>query len=197
MVSFIRKSSSVTCKEYNDSEQSKEYWLDSRNCKCGRKVNKQCVYEMFGTFSNENAADVRAGMLAVIRLDLNYYKIAGHVILGFKNINIDQWMNVMSKPDTAANELAIFVLSKMYGKHTVIYNKARPWTMLDPPYPMTETELHNNCQIHLVYVGKNSYGILHRKPFVETMAPLSIESMLEPMKLRKTPKNSVRMNPGT
>ena len=195
MVSFIRKSSSVTCKEYNNSEQSKEYWLDTRNCKHGRKVNKQCVFEMFGTFSNENAADVQAGILAVIRLDLNYYKIAGHVILGFKNINIDQWMNVMSKPDTAANELAIFALSKMYGKYTVIYNKARPWTMLDPPYPITETELHNNCQIHLVYVGKDSYGILRRKPFVETTAPLSVESMLEPIKLCKTPKKQCQNEP--
>ena len=195
MVSFIRKSSSITCKEYNDSEQSKEYWLDTRNCKHGRKVNKQCVFEMFGTFSNENAADVRAGMLAVIRLDLNYYKIAGHIILGFKDINIDQWMNVMAKPDTAADELAIFALSKMYGKHTVIYNKARPWMTLDPPYPMTETELHDNCQIHLVYVGKDSYGILCHKPFVETAAPLSVESMLEPMKLCKTPKKQCQNEP--
>ena len=134
-------------------------------------------------------------MLAVIRLDLNYYKIAGHVILGFKNINIDQWMNVMSKPDTAADELAIFALSKMYSKHTVIYNKARPWTTLDPPYPMTETELHDNCQIHLVYVGKDSYDILRRKPFVETAEPLSIESMLEPMKLHKTPKKQCQNEP--
>ena len=45
MVSFIRKSSSITYKEYNNSEQSKEYWLDTRNCKHGRKVNKQCVFK--------------------------------------------------------------------------------------------------------------------------------------------------------
>ena len=100
-----------------------------------------------------------------------------------------------AKPDTAADELAIFTLSKMYGKHTVIYNKARLWTTLDPPYPMTETELHDNCQIHLVYVGKDSYGILHRKPFVETAAPLSVESMLEPMKLHKTPKKQCQNEP--
>ena len=104
-------------------------------------------------------------------------------------------MNVMARPDTAADELAIFALSKMYGKHTVIYNKARPWTTLDPPYPMTETELHDNCQIHLVYVGKDSYGILRRKPFVETAAPASVESMLEPMKLRKTPKKQCQIEP--
>ena len=107
---------------------------------------------MFRTFSNENAADVRAGMIAVIRLDLDYYTSVGHVILGFKNINIHQWMDEMAKPNVAADELAIFALSKLYRKHTVIYNKARPWSTLDPPYHMTESELHDNCQIHLVYV---------------------------------------------
>ena len=104
-------------------------------------------------------------------------------------------MNVMAKPDTVADELAIFALSKMYCKDTVIYNKARPWTTLDPPYPMTETKLHDNCQIHLVYVGKDSYGILHHKLFAETAAPLSVESMLEPMKLRKTPKKQCQNEP--
>ena len=88
MVSFIRKSSRLTRKEFNDSELSKDYWLDTRNCKRGKKINKQCMFEMFGTFSNETAADVCAGMIAVIRLDINYYKKIGHVILGFKNINL-------------------------------------------------------------------------------------------------------------
>ena len=104
-------------------------------------------------------------------------------------------MNAMSKPAIAADELAIFVLSKMYGKHTIIYNKARPWSTLDPPYLMSETELHDNCQIHLVYVGKDSYGILRHKPFTETIAPLSVETMLEPMKLRKTSKGHCQNEP--
>ena len=46
-----------------------------------------------------------------------------------------------------------------------------------------------------MYVGKDSYGILHHKPFVETVAPLSVESMLEPMKLRKTPKKQCQNEP--
>ena len=148
MVSYICKSSNITCKEFKDSELSAKYWLDTHNCKRGRKVNKQCVFEMFGTFSNENAGDVQAGMIAVIHLDLDYYKCVGHVILGFKNINIYQCMDLMLKPNMAADELAIFTLSKLYRKHTVIYNKARPWSMLDLPYLMTESELHDNCQIH-------------------------------------------------
>ena len=161
MVSYIRKSSSVIPKGFNDSELLKQYWLDTRNCKRGWKVNKRCVFEMFGTFLNENAADVHAGMIAVIRLDLDYYKHVGHVILGFKNIDIYQWMDVMSKPHMAADKLAIFALSKLYAKHTVIYNKTRPWSTLDLLYLMSETELYVNCQIHLVYVGKDSYGFIN------------------------------------
>ena len=99
-------------------------------------------------------------MIAVIYLDLDYYKRVRHVILGFKNINIQQWMDEMSKPNVVADELTIFALSKLYGKHTVIYNKAKPWSTLDPLYLMSESELHDNCQIHLVHVGKDSYGIL-------------------------------------
>ena len=134
-------------------------------------------------------------MITVICLDLDYYKCVGHVILGFKNINIYQWMDVMLKPNMAADELAIFALSKLYRKYTVIYNKARPWSMLDPPYLMTESELHDNCQIHLVYVGKDSYGILCLKPFEDMAAPLSGENMLEPMKLYKTPKSKCQKEP--
>ena len=195
MVSFIRKSSNITRKEFNASEKSKDYWLDTRNCKRGKKMNKQCVFETFGTLSNENAADVRAGMLAVMCLDVNYYRRVGHVILGFKNMNLGQWMQSMSLPNVAADELAIFVLSKMYGKHTVIYNKARLWTTLDPPYQMSEEELHENCQIHLVYVGKDSYGILQQKPFAETSAPISVKTMMEPMIIKKRPKGRCQSEP--
>ena len=153
------------------------------------------MFEMIGTFSNETASDVRAGMVAVMRLDLNYYKKIRHVILGLKNINIMQWMDVMEKPTVAADELAIFILSKLYGKHTVIYNKSKPWSTLDPPYLMSETELHDNCQIHLVHIGKDSYGILRRKPFQEAAAPVSLKSMLEPMKRRKIPKSHCQSEP--
>ena len=60
---------------------------------------------------------------------------------------------------------------------------------------MTETELHDNCQIHLVYVGKDSYGILRRKPFAEKTAPLSAESILEPLKLCNTSKKQCQKEP--
>ena len=60
---------------------------------------------------------------------------------------------------------------------------------------MSETELHDNCQIHLVHVGKDSYGILRRKPFHDAVAPVFLQSMLEPMKRCKIPKNQCQSEP--
>ena len=60
---------------------------------------------------------------------------------------------------------------------------------------MSETELHDNCQIHLVYVGKDSYGILKCKPFQEAATPVSLKSMLEPMKRRRVSKSHCQSEP--
>ena len=37
--------------------------------------------------------------------------------------------------------------------------------------------------------------MLHHKPFVDTATPMSVENMLEPMKLRKTPKGQCQKEP--
>ena len=34
--------------------------------------------------------------------------------MGFKNVNLKEWCDVMSKQTTGADELAIFALSKIY-----------------------------------------------------------------------------------
>ena len=47
---------------------------------------------------------------------------------------------------TGADELAIFTLSKIYQRHTVIFNTSKPWTTLEPDGEMLETELYEHCQ---------------------------------------------------
>ena len=125
-----------------------------------------------------------------MRLDPLYYKRVGHVIMGFKNCTLSEWCNEMEKPMTGADELAIFALSKIYQRHTVIFNALKPWSTLEPDGEMLESELYEHCQIHLAYTGKHQYATLHRKPFSAMNAPPSLRSMLEPMKLRKTTKRS-------
>ena len=101
----------------------------------------------------------------------------------------------MAKQTTSADELAIFTLSKIYQRHTVIFNASKPWTTLEPDGEMLEEQLFENCQIHLAYMGKDQYATLHRKPFIKPAAPPTLKSMLEPMKLKHTSKHLCQQEP--
>ena len=114
MFQYIHQTSKVTVKDFNSSKISKCFWLDTQNCKRDRKINKQCIFELFGAISQESTAVLHANMVEQIRLDPLYYKCIGHVIMGFKNVNLKQWCDVMSRQMTSTDELAIFALSKIY-----------------------------------------------------------------------------------
>ena len=152
--------------------------------------------------------DVRSNLVERVCLDLLYYKRIGHVILGFKNLVLNEWCDAMAKQTTSADELAIFALSKIYQRHTVIFNASKPWSTLELDGEMREEELFenkncqihlaymgNNFQIHLAYMGKDQYATLHRKPFIKSAAPPTLKSMLEPMKLKNTSKRLCQQEP--
>ena len=101
--------------------------------------------------------------------------------MGFKNWSLNEWCDVMGKQTTSVDELAIFALSKIYQRHTVISNASKPCSTLEPDGEMLEEELYEHCQILLVYMGQDQYATLHRKPFIEQAAPPSAKSLLEPM----------------
>ena len=181
IVSYIGRDRSLTPREYADTELNNVMWLDVRNCKIGRKLNRTHVFELFASYSGENPDDVREGMLVKMRLDYSYYTQVGNIILGKKSL--ETWMNEMSKPTTPGNELVIFTLSKLYDRHTVIYNSTQPWTTLRN-VPSDLWELHTKCHTHLVYVGRNTYGVLRKRPFVDVDAPQSVDEIIAPMLLR-------------
>ena len=110
-------------------------------------------------------------------------------------MDLNKWCDVMANPTTGVDELTIFALSKIYQRHTVIFNSSKPWTTLEPNGEMGEEQLFENCQIHLAYVGKDLFATLHRKPFIEQAAPQTLKNMLEPMKIRRNTRRSSQNEP--
>ena len=184
IVPYIGKNTAVKIKDFDQHYLNENYWLDTQNCKHGRKINRQQIFELFSAYSGELASGVREGMLVKIRLENDFYRIAGHVILGTSTIDV--WMKKMSKLEVPMDELAIFALSKLYSRHTMIYTSVRPWTTLALKHSTSIKEAHNRCQTHLVYLGQNMYGVLRPRPFVNVDAPLSVDEVLNPMRLRQT-----------
>ena len=108
---------------------------------------------------------------------------------------LNEWCDAIAKQTTSADELAIFALSKIYQRHTVIFNASKPWSTLELDGEMREEELFENCQIHLTYMDKDQYATLHRKPFIKSAAPPMVKSMLEPMKLKNISKRLCQQEP--
>ena len=88
--------------------------------------------------------------------------------------------------EVPADELAIFALSRFYSRHTIIYTSVCPWTTLAPEHFNSIDEAHNRCQTHLVYLGQHMYGVLRPRPFENIEAPLSVDEVLNPMRLCQT-----------
>ena len=184
VVPYIGKSCALQASDFDNHELSEKYWLDTRNCKHGRKINRQQIFELFSSYSGEDPVDVRQGMLMKIRLEYPFYRGAGIVIIGTSTL--DSWMDKMSKPEVPADELAIFALSRFFDRHTMIYSGVHPWTTLAPEHSKTVQEAHDRCQTHLYYLGHNMYGVLRPRPFVNVEVPLTLDEVLNPMRLRQT-----------
>ena len=72
IVPYIGKNTAVKIKDFDQDDLIENYWLDTRNCKQGRKINRQQIFELFSAYSGELASDVREGMLVKLRLENNF-----------------------------------------------------------------------------------------------------------------------------
>ena len=78
----------------------------------------------------------------------------------------ETWMESVSDETAYANELVLYSLCKLYDRHAMVYCQGRNWSTIDPTNPMDTAELHDACQIHLVYLSLGIFGELKRRPFV-------------------------------
>ena len=66
----------------------------------------------------------------------------------------------MSNNATACDEFFLFALSWLHYRHTIVYTMKRLWTTLCAPGTMSDEELHAACDLHLIYLGQDVYGLL-------------------------------------
>ena len=63
MVQYIYQTSKVTVKGFNNMDVSKHFWIDTCNCRREQKINKQCIFELFGAISQESVVGIRCNMI--------------------------------------------------------------------------------------------------------------------------------------
>ena len=69
-----------------------------------------------------------------------------------KNINFDSWLENMQKVTTEGDDIALYILARMYNKHVFVHNSMYGWSTL--PYHMEDSykDVVCKCDLELVYL---------------------------------------------
>ena len=130
----------------------------------GRRTNNNHIYQMFGEFSGMDSEEVKMAMLKEITNNYNFYERKCMAILHKLDMNLSHWLGRHLKKNVRADVLAIFVLSVMYDRHTVIHTNSMPWCTKKFHNREGEGYLFSSCHIHLLGVGDDMFIILRPKP---------------------------------
>ena len=93
----------------------------------------------------------------------------GTVILHLQSRTFAKWLEHMGKPSTPCDELMLFGLSRVHNRHTIVYAKYRAWCTLNNTCQLPVEQIHELCDMHLVYLGHNTYGKLREKSTIPPM----------------------------
>ena len=70
----------------------------------------------------------------------------------------------MVKEQTPGDEIALYVLSRMYCKRAFMYTHMFWWTTLLYTWPVQEKEIMEKCEVVLVYMKPGAFGELQKIP---------------------------------
>ena len=68
----------------------------------------------------------------------------------------------MASEQTPGDEIALYILSRMYRKHAFMYTQMFWWTTLLYTWPVQEKEIMDKCEVVLVYMKPGAFGELQK-----------------------------------
>ena len=112
----------TTIKDIHEKFKKAGKWVDVRKfVKKHKHYNPSGLFEVFGAFSDQNADDVRDYLMGWI-LD-NYHKVQLWLCMALvhKKLTLDVWMKNMRDPLTHTDDIALYLLCRMYDKHVYVH----------------------------------------------------------------------------
>ena len=151
---------------FSNSYLAKDHWPDSSRCHQNGKLNPNHVFEVFGEIVNKDAITIRKEMIEFVdnmRVD---FKDSCGTTLTMKGTDVNRWIERMKNNDEPGDEICIYLLGRMSFLHTVVLTGDGCWTTMDTTRASSATELIQNCRIHLLYLGKNCFALIRKRPNV-------------------------------
>ena len=149
----------TTLKEIHGVLKRTGLWVDvKRFVKSNKQFNPAGLFELFGSFSDQTAEDVHDCLMGWIYDNYNNLKGWLKMAVLHKKIDLNDWIEQMQLNTTYGDDIALYLLCRMYNKHAYVHTAKYGWSTLpfkiDTPFIETMTK----CDIELVLLHCWSFG---------------------------------------
>ena len=97
-----------------------------------------------------------------------------------KDKDLDSWLSNIDSNSTPGDEFALFALCQMYTRHALIVTSNGTWTSVHPKHGLDDHDLRRKCDLHLIYLRGDAFGILKPKFEWKVNVPVGHIEMIEP-----------------
>ena len=149
----------TTVKDVHDKLKKAGKWVDIRKfIKKHKHYNPSGLFEVFGSFSDQSADDVRDCLMGWI-LD-NYRSVEAwlRMALVHKKLTLETWMANMRDPLTHADDITLYLLCRMYNKHVYVHTACFGWCTIPIKFDTKLDAVLPKCDLELVLLDCWSFG---------------------------------------
>ena len=149
----------TTVKDVHDKLKKAGKWVDIRKfIKKHKHYNPSGLFEVFGSFSDQSANDVRDCLMGWI-LD-NYRSAEAWLCMALvhKKLTLKTWMENMRDPLTHADDIALYLLCRMYDKHVYVHTAHFGWCTIPIKFDTKLEAVLPKCDLELVLLNCWTFG---------------------------------------
>ena len=140
-------------------------------------MNLGALFELFGEYSSETGLQVCKNMLKFLGItkkcgaDKSNILKNSWIALHMHDLTAHKWADAMFMKDTPGDEIALYVLCKMYHCHVAIVTSAKIWSTVESDTPMSDEDLLSLCDLRLLYIKPGVFGKLKLRPAMPPAPP--------------------------
>ena len=179
-------------KAFHKNILKKERWVDIHKfvSKSKRELSNG-LFEIFGNYSDEPPDIVRDNLLGWIYDNFRNIENWFSITLKQKGLSLSDWAESMHDPKQPGDELCLYLLCRMYQKHTLVHLKHHWWSTIQHTLPGNLDDILNQCHMELVFVREwvfSKVKVIHKpisacapslKPLGIMDASMSVDKEME------------------
>ena len=195
---YLSESDSLTVAEFLQTHYAAYFKIDVSNVYWGGEINASHLFDIYCNFHpHKDSVQTHIDMISFVTSNYRRYSWDCDLFLCMNKLTLNDWISKMSYWGNCGDALAIYAMSDMYGVHTCVVTKSKPWTTVSNTFQGNDIDVLKLCQVKLVYLGNHKYGKLIPKEFIGQSSFITpsfhAASMLQPIQPLPQPTPKVPM----